>query len=224
MLVPKLFVTASHKEDAQNQKQDEDSPDPQLGAEIAQFYASCFEETEMQPVSHSQDITSQKSFHCDVCDIQVFTSRRIHECNITHQINQRSNIKEKIHFPVARGNPGYQILLKNGWKETGLGKDEQGITFPIKTRIKNDRLGIGIPPRCAERVTHTEPPPKRPKLEHRTLPNVENMQFFDAMNALQTTKEQTYAITKKHRSLLIKRDKIKHDLIRKEIFTDSPYE
>ncbi|KAJ3087487.1 G patch domain and ankyrin repeat-containing protein 1 [Quaeritorhiza haematococci] len=44
-------------------------------------------------------------------------------------------------------NVGYRLLQSHGWQHgQGLGADNQGRTYPIPTRLKADRLGIGAPP------------------------------------------------------------------------------
>ncbi|KAE8705592.1 G patch domain-containing protein 8-like isoform X3 [Hibiscus syriacus] len=40
-------------------------------------------------------------------------------------------------------NVGFRLLQKMGWKGKGLGKDEQGITEPIRSGIRDPKLGIG---------------------------------------------------------------------------------
>ncbi|WRX25329.1 G-patch domain - like 10 [Theobroma cacao] len=40
-------------------------------------------------------------------------------------------------------NIGFRLLQKMGWKGKGLGKDEQGITEPIRSGIRDPKLGIG---------------------------------------------------------------------------------
>ncbi|KAF3454744.1 hypothetical protein FNV43_RR05192 [Rhamnella rubrinervis] len=44
---------------------------------------------------------------------------------------------------LSSSNIGYKLLQKMGWKGKGLGKDEQGITEPIKSGIRDPKLGIG---------------------------------------------------------------------------------
>ncbi|KAL8171791.1 hypothetical protein V2J09_023595 [Rumex salicifolius] len=44
---------------------------------------------------------------------------------------------------LTSSNVGFRLLLKMGWKGKGLGKDEQGITEPIKSGIRDPKLGIG---------------------------------------------------------------------------------
>lgn len=44
---------------------------------------------------------------------------------------------------LTSSNVGFRLLQKMGWKGKGLGKDEQGITEPIKSGIRDPKLGIG---------------------------------------------------------------------------------
>ncbi|OIV95322.1 hypothetical protein TanjilG_07478 [Lupinus angustifolius] len=44
---------------------------------------------------------------------------------------------------LSSSNIGFKLLQKMGWKGKGLGKDEQGITEPIKSGIRDPRLGVG---------------------------------------------------------------------------------
>ncbi|KAJ0014496.1 hypothetical protein Pint_21096 [Pistacia integerrima] len=44
---------------------------------------------------------------------------------------------------LTSSNIGFRLLQKMGWKGKGLGKDEQGITEPIQSGIRDPKLGIG---------------------------------------------------------------------------------
>lgn len=44
---------------------------------------------------------------------------------------------------LTSSNVGFKLLQKMGWKGKGLGKDEQGIVEPIKSGIRDPRLGVG---------------------------------------------------------------------------------
>uniref|UniRef100_A0A2P2KF60 G patch domain-containing protein 8-like n=1 Tax=Rhizophora mucronata TaxID=61149 RepID=A0A2P2KF60_RHIMU len=44
---------------------------------------------------------------------------------------------------LTASNVGFRLLLKMGWKGKGLGKDEQGIIEPIKSGMRDPKLGIG---------------------------------------------------------------------------------
>lgn len=44
---------------------------------------------------------------------------------------------------LTSSNVGYRLLQKMGWKGKGLGKHEQGITEPIRSGIRDAKLGVG---------------------------------------------------------------------------------
>ncbi|XP_038718449.1 G patch domain-containing protein 8 [Tripterygium wilfordii] len=44
---------------------------------------------------------------------------------------------------LTSSNIGFKLLQKMGWKGKGLGKNEQGIIEPIKSGIRDPKLGIG---------------------------------------------------------------------------------
>ncbi|GKU91193.1 hypothetical protein SLEP1_g5097 [Rubroshorea leprosula] len=44
---------------------------------------------------------------------------------------------------LTSSNVGFRLLQKMGWKGKGLGKDEQGMVEPIKSGIRDPKLGIG---------------------------------------------------------------------------------
>ncbi|WCJ26830.1 D111/G-patch domain-containing protein [Euphorbia peplus] len=44
---------------------------------------------------------------------------------------------------LTASNIGFRLLQKMGWKGKGLGKNEQGIVEPIKSGIRDPKLGIG---------------------------------------------------------------------------------
>lgn len=44
---------------------------------------------------------------------------------------------------LTSSNIGFRLLQKMGWKGKGLGKNEQGITEPIKSGIRDPKLGVG---------------------------------------------------------------------------------
>nr|XP_023875215.1 G patch domain-containing protein 8 [Quercus suber]POE82616.1 g patch domain-containing protein 8 [Quercus suber] len=44
---------------------------------------------------------------------------------------------------LTSSNIGFRLLQKMGWKGKGLGKDEQGIIEPIRSGIRDPKLGVG---------------------------------------------------------------------------------
>ena len=200
------------------------------GEEVSLFYDQFVERTqELQPPStiagsnsSGNSAVSENTYFCEICDLEIELSKKTdHTLSVSHQMHRNKDRVLKQSYVIPTGNPGYQILLKNGWNEKGLGRQENGALAPVKTILKNDRLGIGIKPICPPKVTHTNAlnPPRRANLYHRTIPrNLDQMDVFSALEALETTEEQKYAVSVRHRSLLLKRDRLKHNLLYQEIY------
>src|SRR3990167_5039402 len=191
------------------------------GEEAVDFYSSLFEEN--NEINHPTNNKRQE--FCKICKEHYHPeSKKNHDCSATHGF--QASVQPAINkvFELSPNNRGYKLLLKSGWNEKGLGKNEEGTMIPIKTRIKNDRLGLGISPVGEEQVTHKNAiaPPKRKNLAERTIPdNVDQLPIFQALKLLETTEEQTFGITKKHRNLLLQREKVKQTLLYQELYRDS---
>jgi hypothetical protein len=87
------------------------------------------------------------NYYCEVCK-QTCNSYSDHIKSISHQFNENESqsVSLKANYYLRPSNKGYQLLKKSGWNESsGLGLKEQGEIRPIRTRVKLDRLGIGIP-------------------------------------------------------------------------------
>jgi hypothetical protein len=72
------------------------------------------------------------------------TNARPHEASITHQVCLAHS-----HPPshLDRSRKGLAYLSSYGWdpdSRLGLGAEGQGIAFPIKSKPKDDKLGIGV--------------------------------------------------------------------------------
>ncbi|KAI0546087.1 hypothetical protein F4679DRAFT_558926 [Xylaria curta] len=88
---------------------------------------------------------------CDICKLPVNESvdtgkppSRPHEASIAHQVCMSHS-----HPPSAldRSRMGLGVLRAQGWDpdaRTGLGALNQGISFPIKAKPKNNTLGLGV--------------------------------------------------------------------------------
>lgn len=96
-----------------------------------------------------------KEFFCDICR-QSFknTDRSEHITSTVHLFNSASNSKMPTMYGIPESNKGFQMLLRHGWdKEKGLGPEGSGHKFPLKTILKQDRLGLGAK-QYTTRVTH----------------------------------------------------------------------
>ncbi|KAI0968970.1 hypothetical protein F4678DRAFT_176451 [Xylaria arbuscula] len=92
---------------------------------------------------------------CDICKLPVnepsdaantdtLSSQRPHQASIAHQVCITHS-----HPPSSlnRSRMGLGVLQAQGWDpdaRTGLGASNQGISFPIKAKPKNDTLGLGV--------------------------------------------------------------------------------
>ncbi|KAI0184437.1 hypothetical protein EV127DRAFT_444369 [Xylaria flabelliformis] len=91
---------------------------------------------------------------CDICKLPINESSeaadtwkppsRPHEASIAHQVCISHS-----HPPSAldRSRMGLGVLQAQGWDpdaRTGLGALNQGISFPIKAKPKNNTLGLGV--------------------------------------------------------------------------------
>ncbi len=99
-----------------------------------------------------------KETFCDVCNDKYDSNRASleqHQASTVHQFNMHLPVKKSYTIPPS--NRGYRMLKRAGWdEEQGLGVSNQGTRDPIKTRLKPDRLGLGMPSLHPLRVTHHE--------------------------------------------------------------------
>lgn len=154
-------------------------------------------------------------FVCNVCQIQVTSmSEKNHRASSVHIINVAAANKSPPAqtYVIPRGNIGYRMLLRSGWEEgTGLGRDGQGMQAPVKTRIKNDRLGLGSKSASKLRVTHAEVP-LRPRSQVRALPpGIEHSNVFTAMRHLRASKKRQQpfgGVSKRQLQLRSRRDRV----------------
>ena len=128
-----------------------------------------FKESNDQPeqveasTSNKNDKEDVFEYFCKSCGELFKTSDQKHTEHLTsivHQLNESElNVDESkkklINYHLrASTNKGYQMLLKSGWNELGLGANEQGKTQPIKARQKLDRYGIGVESEDKYKISH----------------------------------------------------------------------
>ncbi|XP_058191721.1 uncharacterized protein LOC131308741 [Rhododendron vialii] len=98
-----------------------------------------------EPEPYSRDKGQQKSEAYDETvledlddDFRLPISHRPTE-NVDLDNVEQASLDTKL----TSSNVGFRLLQKMGWKGKGLGKDEQGITEPIKSGMRDPKLGIG---------------------------------------------------------------------------------
>ncbi|QPH17996.1 hypothetical protein C2857_002945 [Epichloe festucae Fl1] len=109
------------------------------------------------PRAESSTMDAKTSI-CAVCSLSITTSAKEHEASVAHQVNM-----PHAHPPSAldRSRMGLRALESLGWDpdaRRGLGRQGEGVRYPIKVKAKDDTLGIGAT--VAEKVKQEEPPRK----------------------------------------------------------------
>ena len=97
-----------------------------------------------------------KAYYCHVCKMDVKDlAEHKHKTSTVHQFScqYRPTISS---YGIPESNRGYRMLMKVGWDPNkGLGSRRQGQKYPVKTVLKQDRLGFGVPSAAKKlRVTH----------------------------------------------------------------------
>ena len=108
---------------------------------------------------HRQLKTS--TFYCNVCKQNIRVTEHSTERHTTSTVHQFS-CQHKPNVPsyaIPLTNRGYQMMLREGWDpDKGLGPCQEGQKYPVKTVLKQDRLGLGQTPQETSqgkaRVTH----------------------------------------------------------------------
>ena len=121
------------------------------------------EGAELEPVSEegiSKNIlpehrTEKNTSYCDSCQtVLPHGLGADHHTSIVHLYSDQRHVPRVIPYEISESNRGFQMMLRSGWNpDKGLGSQRQGQRFPVKTVLKQDRLGFGLRDRKA-RVTH----------------------------------------------------------------------
>ncbi|KAF4126930.1 G-patch domain [Geosmithia morbida] len=118
------------------------------------------------PSSSSEEHGNEQEAICTICSLSITGSVARHNASLAHQASL-----EHSHPPSAldRSRMGLRALKAQGWDpdaRRGLGREGEGVRYPIKTAAKEDTLGIGavIPPPGAGSAGKKEQarPPARP--------------------------------------------------------------
>ncbi|EFY89992.1 G-patch domain protein, putative [Metarhizium acridum CQMa 102] len=99
---------------------------------------------------------------CPVCSLPITTSLKEHGASLAHQVSMPHS-----HPPSAldRSRMGLRALKSQGWDpdaRRGLGVEGEGVRYPIKTKAKDDNLGIGAAELLeSQKQEPREPPPRK---------------------------------------------------------------
>ena len=110
--------------------------------------------------SSSEQLSKKSTHYCEVCGMNVAVVKESevvgHKTSTLHQFSCQHKPRGSF-YGIPRSNRGYQLLVKGGWDpEGGLGSRKQGQKYPVKTVLKQDRLGLGVSAKetSRPRVTH----------------------------------------------------------------------
>lgn len=94
--------------------------------------------------------------HCDECRINFEKSKeKEHLSSTLHRFNQTKSHKFTRHFGIPESNVGFRMMLRQGWnRDSGLGPEQNGVMYPIKTTLRKSRSGLGTRQPCTAKVTH----------------------------------------------------------------------
>ncbi|KAJ2990782.1 hypothetical protein NUW58_g2781 [Xylaria curta] len=132
---------------------DEGRP-PEPSKSVSDIYLSIVLPKATEAAASTDEANTPGPDICDVCKLPVSSHASVadtekspsrpHEASIAHQVCISHS-----HPPSAvdRSRMGLGVLQAQGWDpdaRTGLGASNQGISFPIKAKPKNDTLGLGV--------------------------------------------------------------------------------
>lgn len=98
----------------------------------------------------------QSKFFCESCQSHFLqANRKSHEASTLHRFNRTDLQTTSRHFGIPESNVGFRMLLHQGWdRESGLGAENDGIMYPIKTTLRKPRSGLGTKQPAKPKVTH----------------------------------------------------------------------
>ncbi|KFG81671.1 putative G-patch domain protein [Metarhizium anisopliae] len=138
---------------------------PRVATAIGDLYASIvLGDGQVNSVSAAATTTtaSPQPDICPVCSLPITTSLKEHEASLAHQVSMPHS-----HPPSAldRSRMGLRALKSQGWDpdaRRGLGVEGEGVRYPIKTKAKDDNLGIGAAELLeSQKQEAREPPPRK---------------------------------------------------------------
>ena len=106
------------------------------------------------------DIDDAVLEQCKDCGEMFDTDQKaLHIAKISHQFSiKRDCVKRNPGFGISETNVGFRLMKKSGWDGvSGLGDDQNGKLFPVKTILKQDRKGLDTGDKKKSRVTHFGP-------------------------------------------------------------------
>ncbi|EEH40223.1 hypothetical protein PAAG_02278 [Paracoccidioides lutzii Pb01] len=116
--------------------------------------------TTSTPSPSSTSAATTPSVTCEICQLPLSPSPSSHDTDTRHSSKpHETTLAHQVCLPhshppsaIDRTRPGFKYLSARGWdpdSRLGLGPQGQGISAPLKPRVKHDTLGLGVKPRKA---------------------------------------------------------------------------
>lgn len=98
-------------------------------------------------------------FYCDDCNLTITQSdEKAHSTSTLHRLNAKEPHTFPRHFGIPESNVGFKMLLQQGWnRKSGLGPEQSGHLYPVKTTLRKSRSGLGVRQPKTAKITHFKP-------------------------------------------------------------------
>jgi hypothetical protein len=121
------------------------TPAKSTDTSIGDLYASIVlkPEPEKKDSGTSTEEPAKAEQICPDCKLPITSTSQPHEASFAHQVSLTHS-----HPPSAldRSRMGVKALISQGWDpdaRQGLGREGEGMRYPIKVKAKEDTLGVG---------------------------------------------------------------------------------
>jgi hypothetical protein len=95
------------------------------------------------PTDTNPESQNLEQFYLNLLGISTNEPEIENKSEIVKQFEEWKDVSVSNHFLIPKSNIGYKLMTQNGWKETGLGKNQDGIIYPIqpsKEVVKKNKI------------------------------------------------------------------------------------
>lgn len=188
---------------ARSQQPSDDAEEQQKGGiPPDEFYARLLAATGS---SKNKQQKSERVMECKECGLEFElatadneqSALQEHRKSIAHILKTQPQTEGPSVYGISADNVGFRMLRSQGWElERGLGAEGQGRKYPIPTRLKKDRTGIGshrtkatISEEDRLRITHSShaanKPVSKPPVKARSRKDIEQEAAKDRLKRQQ---------------------------------------
>ncbi|KAL0302620.1 UNVERIFIED_CONTAM: Septin and tuftelin-interacting protein 12 [Sesamum angustifolium] len=96
-----------------------------------------------QEMHNKRQLRNNEAYEATILEDLAEDFRLPIDHRVTENVDLDNVEQASLDTQLPSSNIGFRLLQKMGWKGKGLGKDEQGIIEPIKSGIRDAKLGLG---------------------------------------------------------------------------------